>query len=144
MERGSKPQSSETDSPTDSPEKPQAPAASPAYAVKPLAAQDPGLLREIGEYCLALADWKADQQRVVDDEEEGDDPLETPDEWDDEDWEDEIEDAYDDLEVPPGVGGIYVNMIDGRGYYYLKGSYNGEFFSEYVAPVSPKQRGSSD
>ena len=144
MDRGSKPPSSETDSPTTSVQKPQPPVDAPVYAVDPLAAQSPGLLREIGQYCLELADWKVDQQRVVKDDEEGDDPFETPDEWDGEEWEKEVEDAYDDAELPEGVGGIYVNMIDGRGYYYLKGSYNGKFYSQYVAPVNPKQRGSSD
>jgi hypothetical protein len=35
-------------------------------------------------------------------------------------------------------------VIDGRGYFYLKSSHNGVFFSQYIAPVEPKERGSSD
>jgi hypothetical protein len=142
MERGSNPPSSETDS-IDTESKPQPPVDAPTYAVDPLAAQSPGLLREIGQYALALADWKAAQQSP-DEDAEGDDPYETPDEWDDDAWDDELEDAYAEAELPEGVGGIYVNHIDGRGYYYLKGSHNGEFFSQYVAPVEPKERGKSE
>jgi len=137
------PPRSETDASDSLDAKPQPPVDAPTYAVDPLAAQSPGLLREIGQYVLALADWKAAQQSPTD-EEDGEDPYETPDEWDDDAWDEELEAAYAEAELPEGVGGIYVNHIDGRGYYYLKGSHNGEFFSQYVAPVEPKERGGSD
>jgi len=142
MKRGSNSSSTpETGStPDDTDPKPQPPVDAPQYAVDPLTAQDPDLLRAIGEYAFELADWK---QRQEESEIESEEPTKTPDEWVDEEWDEVLDEAYEEVDIPRGKGSVTVNVIDGRGYYYLKGSHNGEFFSQYIAPVEPKERGSN-
>lgn len=111
---------------------PEPPKGWPQYLKDDLTKQDPSRLREIATFAdeLALA-------RLGAGDSEHREPDETPAEWDD-----ELDDAYDELEIPRGKGTVTVNMIDGRGYYYLKGSHDGEFFSQYIAPVEPKSCGS--
>jgi len=116
---------------------PNPPKGWPQYLKDDLTKQDPETLREIARFAdeLALAKLEADDT-------ERRDPGETPDEWDDQQWDDALDEAYEAVEVPRGKGSMTVNVIDGRGYYYLKGSHNGEFYSQYIAPVEPKERSS--
>ncbi len=120
---------------------PTPPASAPKYIREGLTKQNAETLREIARYADALADYKIEEaESQLDDETAvGDD--ETPEEWDDAEWEEVVEDAYEEAEIPRGKGSVTVNQIDGRGYYYLKWSESGEFRSQYLAPVSPKKRG---
>jgi|AntDeeMinimDraft_4_1070355.scaffolds.fasta_scaffold02398_9 hypothetical protein len=140
MEYGSSPDS-ESESTTVGP-KPQPPIDAPKYAVEPLDSQSPGLLREIGQYARKLAEWKESKRAA--ELAAVDRGRETPDDWDEEEWDDELDEAFDEAGIPRSKGSITVNQIDGRGYFYLKWSENGEFKSQYIAPVEPKERGSSD
>ena len=116
---------------------PKPPKGWPKYLKDDLTKQQPETLREIAQFAdeLALAKLEAEDT-------DHRDPSETPEDWDDEEWDDALDDAYDEVEAPRQKGSVTVNVIDGRGYYYLKGSHNGEFFSQYIAPVEPKERGS--
>jgi len=122
-------------------ELPEPPKKWPKYLKEDLQRQAPERLREIARFAdeLALAkieaaEAKLDAQSVDEDD--------LADEWDADEWEDVLEDAYEKADLPRGKGTVTVNQIDGRGYYYLKWSKNGEFQSQYVAPVEPKERGS--
>ena len=123
---------------------PTPPASAPKYIREGLTKQNAETLREIARYADALADAKIEQAESQLDDETAVDDGGTPDEWDEAEWEDVIEEAYEEADIPRCKGSVTVNQIDGRGYYYLKWSESGEFQSQYLAPVSPKERGSSD
>jgi len=116
---------------------PEPPKGWPQYLKDDLTKQKPETLREIARFAdeLALAKLEAEDT-------ERRDPGEKPDDWDDKEWDEVLDEAYNEVEAPRPKGSVTVNVIDGRGYYYLKGSHNGEFFSQYIAPVEPKERGS--
>jgi hypothetical protein len=63
----------------------------------------------------------------------------TPDEWDEqeEEWENALQEAYDDAEIPRSKGSLVIKTIDGRDYYYLQWREGDTVTSQYVAPASP-------
>ena len=64
--------------------------------------------------------------------------VEAPNGWDDEDeWEDRLEEARENGDVPSGKGTLTTKTIDERQYYYLQWREGEQVKSQYVAPVSP-------
>ncbi|WP_135304796.1 hypothetical protein [Haloarcula amylovorans] len=63
--------------------------------------------------------------------------AETPDEWDDDEWEEQLEDAREKAELPPPKGTLTTKTIDGRDYYYLQWRDGETIRSQYVGPVDP-------
>jgi len=65
--------------------------------------------------------------------------VDTPNEYeDDEDeWEDALEEAYENAELKRSKGTLTTKTIDGREYYYLQWREGDKVRSQYVAPVSP-------
>ena len=122
---------------------PEPPKGWPKYLRDGIPKQDVETLREIAQYADELAVDKIEAAEA-ELEQQSEDEDDLADEWEDDKWEDVVEDAYDKADLARSKGSITVNHIDGRGYYYLKWSENGEFKSQYIAPVEPKERGSSD
>jgi len=94
-----------------------------------LASQHARAIEAVEELQAAL---ESDQQTTEDDHEP------TPDEWDDEDeWQERLEDAYDEAGIAPSKGTLTTKTIDGRDYYYLQWREGDTVTSQYVAPVDP-------
>jgi len=83
----------------------------------------------VGELAAVLGgDDKTDDEVAVD----------APEEWDDEEeWEEKIDEAYEEAEIRRSKGTLTVKSIDGREYYYLQWREGEKVKSQYVAPVSP-------
>jgi len=65
--------------------------------------------------------------------------LDAPDEWDDgEAWEEALEDAFEEADIPRSKGTLTTKTIDGRDYYYLQWREGEKVTSQYVAPVNPR------
>lgn len=75
--------------------------------------------------------------KVEVDDERGSPPV--PEEWeDDEDeWEDMLQEAFEDAEIPRSKGSLVTKTIDGRDYYYLQWREGDTVTSKYVAPAAP-------
>jgi len=84
---------------------------------------------ELAAMLAAAKDDTVEEQHAVD----------APEEWaDDEDeWDEKIDDAYDEAEIPRSKGTLTVKTIDDREYYYLQWREGEKVKSQYVAPVSP-------
>lgn len=116
---------------------PPAPDSVPKYIRDGLEKQDAGTLRTISRYAERLADHleertkrelRAASERAVDD---------LPDGWEDDEWDDALEDAYDKADIPTSKGALTTKTIDGRDYYYLQWREGDQVKSQYVAPVVP-------
>lgn len=62
---------------------------------------------------------------------------ETPDDWDDDEWDEAIEQAVEKAEIAVGTGTITTKTIDEREYYYLQWREGERVKSQYVGPVEP-------
>jgi hypothetical protein len=61
-----------------------------------------------------------------------------PEEWEDDDaWQEALEEAFENAEIPRSKGTLTTKTIDGREYYYLQWREGDRVKSQYVAPVSP-------
>jgi hypothetical protein len=116
---------------------PPSPDSVPKYIRDGLEKQDAATLRTISQYAEQLADYleeqaerdlKAASERATD---------EPPNDWDDEEWDDALEDAYDKADIPNSKGTLTTKTIDGRDYYYLQWREGDQVKSQYVAPVVP-------
>jgi hypothetical protein len=116
---------------------PPAPDPIPKYIRDGLKNQDARTLRVISQYAERLADHLEEQakreleaasERAVDD---------LPDGWEDDEWDDALEDAYDKADIPTSKGTLTTKTIDGRDYYYLQWREGDQVKSQYVAPVVP-------
>lgn len=116
---------------------PPSPDSVPKYIRDGLEKQDAVTLRTISQYAEQLADYleeqaerdlKAASERATD---------EPPNDWDDEEWDDALEDAYDKADIPNSKGTLTTKTIDGRDYYYLQWREGDQVKSQYVAPVVP-------
>lgn len=115
--------------------KPTVPDSLPKYLREGVEKQDASTLRDLAAYAEAMADFReAKAKREIESQAVDED---TPEEWDEEDWKDQIDDAREDAELPEGKGTLTVKQIDGRGYYYLQWREGDDVKSQYVAPVSP-------
>lgn len=66
--------------------------------------------------------------------------VEAPDGWDDEDeWQDALEEAYEEADIRRPKGTLTTKTIDDREYYYLQWRDGDKIRSQYIAPVSPAQ-----
>ncbi|QIO25074.1 hypothetical protein [Haloarcula sp. JP-L23] len=70
-------------------------------------------------------------------DEEPDDEVETPDEWDDDEWDEAVGVAREKADVPASKGTLTTKAIDGREYYYLQWREGEQVKSQYVGPVEP-------
>lgn len=62
----------------------------------------------------------------------------TPDEWDDDqEWEETLQEAFDEAGIPRSKGTLTTKTIDERDYYYLQWREGEKVKSQYVAPVNP-------
>jgi len=118
-------------------QEPQAPQALPKYLIEGVEKQSPEKLRELAAYAEAMADWmEAETQREL--EAQADQSTtETPEEWDDDEWDEAVDDAREEAEIPASKGTLTTKTIDGRDYYYLQWREGSKIKSQYVAPVTP-------
>jgi hypothetical protein len=126
----------ETD-PMDMDSPPSPPAQLPAYLVDALESQSPDKLRIASNYALTLAGWKerqADQELTEQAEHDTDD---TPNEWDDQEWDAALEEAIDKAGIATSKGTITTKTINDNDYYYLQWRDGDQIKSQYIAPVSP-------
>lgn len=115
-------------------DEPLPPESLPKYLREGAERQDPSTLRDLAAWAAELADYKkAEAEREL--EERSVD--EQPEAWDEDEWEDQLEDARDEADIPPSKGTLTTKTIDGRDYYYLQWREGGKVRSQYVAPVSP-------
>lgn len=59
------------------------------------------------------------------------------DDWDDDDWQDALEDAYEEAGIVRSKGTQTTKTIDGSDYYYLQWREGDTVKSQYIGPVSP-------
>lgn len=117
--------------------RPEPPASLPKYLTTGVEKQSPEDLRDLAEYAERMADWmEAEAQREMEERAEQE-PLETPEEWGEEEWKEVVEDARDDADLDGSKGTLTTKTIDGRDYYYLQWREGSTIKSEYVAPVVP-------
>ncbi|MBV0926280.1 hypothetical protein KTS45_18900 [Halomicroarcula limicola] len=63
--------------------------------------------------------------------------VKTPDDWDEDEWTDQLQAAREKAALPPTKGTLTTKTIDDRDYYYLQWR-DGEIIrSQYVGPVDP-------
>lgn len=70
--------------------------------------------------------------------------TETPDDWNSDEWNDALEEAFEKADISRSKGTLTTKTIDDRDYYYLQWREGDTVTSQYVAPVVPSKRGSSD
>jgi len=118
-------------------DRPEAPSSIPKYIREGLQKQSAEDLRTIAGYATKLANYREEQkQREL--EEEADRGVdETPEKWDDGDWQEELEKAREKADLPETKGSLTEKTIDGRDYYYLQWREGSKIKSQYVAPVTP-------
>jgi len=65
--------------------------------------------------------------------------VDAPQKWADneDEWDEKVEAAYDDAEIPRSKGTLTTKTIDDREYYYLQWREGERVKSQYVAPGSP-------
>ena len=118
-------------------QEPQAPQALPKYLIEGVEKQSPENLRELVRYAEQMADYKeAEAQRELE-ARANQSTTETPDEWDDNEWEEAVDDALDEADLPDSKGTLTTKTIDGRDYFYLQWREGSKIKSKYVAPVTP-------
>lgn len=61
----------------------------------------------------------------------------TPEEWDEDDWEDQLAEAREKAEISRTTGTLTTKTIDDRDYYYLQWRDGDTITSQYVGPVDP-------
>ena len=117
--------------------KPDAPSSLPQYMIEGVEKQSAEALRDLAAYAEAMADWhEAKAQAELESKAEAA-AEETPEEWDDQEWEDVVDDARDEADIPSSKGTLTTKTIDGRDYYYLQWREGSKIKSQYVAPVTP-------
>ncbi|WP_336339653.1 hypothetical protein [Haloarcula brevis] len=83
----------------------------------------------VSELAVALGASETDDAVAVEAPEECED--------DEDDWEEKIDDAYEQAEIARSKGTLTTKTIDDREYYYLQWRDGEKVKSQYVAPVSP-------
>ena len=126
-----------TDGGSEPPPKPSPPSNLPGYLTTGVEKQSPKDLRDLAAYAERMAEWmQAEAQRDLE-ERTDQEATETPDEWDDGEWEEAVDDARDDADIPASKGTLTTKTIDGRDYFYLQWREGSNIRSQYVAPVTP-------
>jgi len=118
-------------------EPPEAPSHLPQYLIDAVECRSIEDLRDLAEFAEELAGYlEAETQREL--ESQADQPTtEAPEEWDDDEWQEAVDDAHDEAEIPASKGTLTTKTIDGRDYYYLQWREGSKIKSQYVAPVTP-------
>lgn len=118
-------------------DKPNPPSNLPQYLTTGVEKQSPEELRDLAAYAERMAEWmEAEAQREL--EERADQsPTATPEEWDNDEWEEAVGDARKDADLPASKGTLTTKTIDGRDYFYLQWREGSKIKSQYVAPVVP-------
>ena len=117
--------------------RPEAPSNLPKYMIDGVEKQSPEDLRDLAAYAERMAEWQeAEAQRKLE-ERSDQEATETPEEWDDDEWEEAVDDARDDADIPASKGTLTTKTIDGRDYFYLQWREGSNIRSQYVAPVTP-------
>jgi len=87
-------------------------------------------LKDIGTLCAELeAAAEPDDQPTK--------QPDTPEEWDEDEWDDQLESAREKAAIPPTRGSLTTKTIDGRDYYYLQWREGDTVTSQYVGPIDP-------
>ncbi|WP_336330923.1 hypothetical protein [Haloarcula sp. CGMCC 1.2071] len=61
----------------------------------------------------------------------------TPAEWEEDEWDDQLDAARQKAAIPPTKGTLTTKTIDSRDYYYLQWRDGDSVRSQYVGPVNP-------
>jgi hypothetical protein len=123
--------------------RPQPAGSLPKYLVEGVEKQSPDRLRRLAEYAEQMADFKEEKAARELEERAEQDVDTTPDEWDEDEWEEVLEDAREEADLAPSKGTLTTKTIDGRDYYYLQWREGDKITSQYVAPVTPADSGGS-
>jgi hypothetical protein len=120
-------------------DKPNPPSNLPQYLATVVEKQSPEELRDLAAYAERMAEWmEAEAQREL--EKRADQSAtEPPDEWDDDEWEEAVDDARKEADLPASKGTLTTKTIDGRDYFYLQWREGSKIKSQYVAPVVPAE-----
>jgi len=118
-------------------ERPAAPSSMPKYIREGLDKQSAEALRTIAGYATKLANHREEQKQRELEEGADQDVDETPEEWDDDRWEEELEEAREKADLTGSRGTLTTKTIEGRDYYYLQWRDGDKIRSQYVAPVTP-------
>lgn len=118
-------------------EEPPAPSNLPQYLTNGVDKQSPEDLRDLAEWAEQLAEWKeAKAQRDLE-ERAARATDDTPEDWDDDEWEEAVDEAREEADLPASKGTLTTKTIDDRDYYYLQWREGSKIKSQYVAPVTP-------
>lgn len=79
----------------------------------------------------------ADLEAAVETDDQSTEHPDTPEEWDEDDWEDQLAEAREKAEISRTTGTLTTKTIDGRDYYYLQWRDGDTITSQYVGPVDP-------
>lgn len=102
-------------------ERPTPPPSVPDAVADRIADLDPDTLRAVAGHAEALAAWKV--RRDEESETSGDD------------MDAALQDAYAEIDIPPGKGTVTIKTINGNDYRYLQWRDGDAVRSKYVAPV---------
>lgn len=115
---------------------PEPPQSIPKYIAEGLEKQGPETLRTIAEFADRLAQHKAREMEQELQDRAVDEPEEAPEDWDQDAWDDRLDEVRDVKDVPAKAT-LTTKTIDNRDYYYYQWREGDKIKSEYVAPVSP-------
>jgi hypothetical protein len=117
--------------------RPQPAGSLPKYLVEGVEKQSPDRLRRLAEYAEQMADYKEEKAARELEERADQDVDTTPDDWNEDEWEDVVVDAREEADLASGKGTLTTKTIDDRDYYYLQWREGDNIKSQYVAPVTP-------
>jgi hypothetical protein len=122
---------------------PNPPSTIPKYVVDGLDRQNADTLRHIAEYSIQLAihleaQAEYEMEKRIQSESEGERVSDSPDEWDEDEWEEKLKEKQEALdgEIPAKANRV-TKTIDGRDYVYAQWREGDKVVSEYIAPVIP-------
>jgi len=118
-------------------EEPEPPSQLPKYLREGLQKQDIEDLRVVAEFAEELAAYREQRQQRALEANADRDAGDVPDEWDGDEWEDELEEAREKAGLPETKGTLTTKTIEEREYYYLQWREGDKIRSQYVAPVAP-------
>ena len=79
----------------------------------------------------------ADLEAAAEADDQSTEQPDTPEEWDEDDWEDQLAEAREKAEISRTTGALTTKTINGRDYYYLQWRDGDTIRSQYVGPVDP-------
>ena len=98
----------------------------------------PGELTETYEQALEDVETLcADLEAAAETDDYPAEQLKTPEDWNDDGWEDQLAAAREKAEISRTTGTLTTKTIDDRDYYYLQWRDGDPITSQYVGPVDP-------